>query len=63
MQQHLLNAEETSVMLWKFVHSIQLNDFTKFPLADDEAYAIHEIIEAAQEIINNKQEIFELLNK
>lgn len=63
MRQHLLNAEETSIILWKFVHSIQLNDFSKFPLSDEEAYAVHEIVEAAQEIIDNKLEIFELLNK
>jgi hypothetical protein len=63
MRQHLLNAEETSIILWKFVHNIQLNDFSKFPLGDEEAYAVHEIVEAAQEIIDNKIEIFELLNK
>ena len=58
-----LDAENTAIILWKFVHNIQLIDFSKSNLQDDEATAISEIITAAEEIHNNKYEIYELLKK
>lgn len=58
----LNNVEETGEYIWKFVHGLQTTNFKNRPLTDDEANAIHEIIEAAEEIVNTKFEIYELLN-
>lgn len=58
----LNNIEQTGESIWKFVHGLQTTNFENRPITDDEANAIHEIIEAAQEIVNTKSEIYELLN-
>lgn len=58
----LNNVEQTCEYIWKFVHGLQTTNFKNRPLTDDEANAIHEIIEAAEEIVNTKSEIYELLN-
>lgn len=59
----LNNIEQTCESIWAFVHGLQTTNFENRPITDDEANAIHEIIEAAQEIANTKSEIYELLNK
>lgn len=58
-----LNIEQTAQLIWKFVHNLQLNDLRNINLSDSECSQIDEIVEAAQQIINNKFEIYELINK
>lgn len=57
------NIVETAEDIWRFVHGLQTTNFTNRPLSDDECIAIHEIIQASQEIVKTKSEIYELLNK
>lgn len=57
------NIVETGEQIWRFVHGLQTTNFENRPLSDDECVAIHEIIQAASEIVNTKTEIYELLNK
>jgi hypothetical protein len=57
------NIVETAEDIWHFVHGLQTTNFENRPLSDDECVAIHEIIQAASEIVNTKTEIYELLNK
>ncbi len=57
------NIIETGECIWKFVHGLQTTNFANRPITDDEANAIHEIIQAAEELVNTKTEIYELLNK
>jgi len=59
----LNNIEQTGEFIWKFVHGLQTTNFENRPLNDDETNAIHEIIEAAKEIVNSEYEIYELINK
>ena len=58
----LNNVEQTSEYIWRFVHGLQTTNFKNRPITDEEANAIHEIIEAAEEIVKTKSEIYELLN-
>lgn len=58
-----LNTEHTAQLMWKFIHNLQLSDLRNIKLSDDECSQIDEIVEAAQQIINNKFEIYELINK
>ena len=58
----LNNVEQTSEYIWRFVHGLQTTNFKNRPITDDEANAIHEIIEAAEEIVKTKSEIYGLLN-
>ncbi len=57
------NIIQTGEHIWSFVHGLQTTNFDNRPITDDEANAIHEIIQAAQEIVKTKTEIYELLNK
>lgn len=59
----LNNIVETGEQIWRFVHGLQTTNFENRPLSDDECVAIHEIIQAASEIVKTKTEIYELLNK
>ena len=59
----LTDVTETATNIWHFVHGLQTTNFENRPLSDDECVAIHEIIQAAQEIVKTKSEIYQLLNK
>ena len=59
----LNNISETAATIWNFVHGLQTINFRNRVITDDEANAIHEIIQAAEAIIKSKSELYELLNK
>ncbi len=58
-----LDTEHTAQLMWKFIHNLQLSDLRDINLSDSECSDVREIVEAAQEIIDNKFEIYELINK
>ena len=59
----LNNIPETATTIWKFVHNLNIIDFNNKVLSDDDATAIHEIMQAADSLINMKPEIYNFLNK
>lgn len=59
----LNNPSETAATIWNFVHGLQTINFRNRVITDDEANAIHEIIQASEAIIKMKSELYELLNK
>jgi len=57
------NSLETAESLWRFVHNFNGGLYDNRSLSMDQACTIDQIVEAAEEIVNIKQEIMDLINK
>jgi len=52
-----VNTEAVATEMWQFVHSLNLGCYEDKDIEDDQLSAMHEIVEAAEEIVHNKDYI------
>ena len=52
-----VNTEAVATEMWQFVHSLNLGCYEDKDINDDQLAAMHEIVEAAEEIVDNKNYI------
>jgi len=57
------NIENLSHSLWNFIHDYQVGNIADMQIDMPEGIAIHEIIEAAETIVNHKADLRKILNK
>ena len=52
-----VNTEAVATEMWQFVQSLNLGCYEDKDIEDDQLSAMHEIVEAAEEIVHNKDYI------
>lgn len=55
--ERIVNTEAVATEMWQFVHSLNLGCYEDKDINDDQLAAMHEIVEAAEEIVDNKNYI------
>ena len=55
--ERIINTEAVATEMWQFVHSLNLGCYEDKDINDDQLAAMHEIVEAAEEIVDNKNYI------
>tara|TARA_R100000329_G_C7555667_1_gene196419 strand:- start:86 stop:274 length:189 start_codon:yes stop_codon:yes gene_type:complete len=55
--ERIVNAEAVATEMWQFVHSLNLGCYEDRDMPEEQLMAMHEIVEAAEEIIDNKNYI------
>lgn len=56
------NLEDTGKHIWNFVFDFQNGNLADYQINMQDAVAIHSIVEAAETIVEEKVEIYKLLN-
>ena len=62
MADRLKTYEQTSINIWDFVIDFQVGNLSERQLDIQDAKHINDIIEASEVVINNKADIYKLLN-
>ena len=55
--ERIVNTEAVATEMWQFVLSLNLGCYEDKDINDDQLAAMHEIVEAAEEIVDNKNYI------
>ena len=55
--ERIINTEAVATEMWQFVHSLNLGCYEDRDMPEEQLMAMHEIVEAAQEIMDNKNYI------
>ena len=55
--ERIVNTEAVATEMWQFVHSLNLGCYEERDMQEEQLMAMHEIVEAAEEIVDNKNYI------